>query len=213
MKCFQILNSEVLIINEEKMYKDSPDNFIIDGGSLQAGEVTLSEVIYDDQQSHAVVNGDFCDKPIKAIEDKIAAIDAYIAAKAAREYVPPTLEELREQALNYQYQKYDAQKHAIVWLQDSSGYGFDCNDDDQNNWQVALTLMENDITMYRVYTDKNNLSKKSFLEVTRDQMMEAGNLVKAQQYAAYSEFEKVRAEIANCATAEQLKPYLPGKSA
>lgn len=55
MKCFQILNSEVLIINEEKMYKDSPDNFIIDGGSLQAGEVTLSEVIYDDQQSHAVV--------------------------------------------------------------------------------------------------------------------------------------------------------------
>ena len=213
MKCFQILNSEVLIINEEKMYKDSPDNFIIDGGSLQAGEVTLSEVIYDDQQSHAVVNGDFCDKPIKAIEDKIVAIDAYIAAKAAREYVPPTLEELREQALNYQYQKYGAQKHAIVWLQDGSGYGFDCNDDDQNNWQVALTLMENDVTMYRVYTDKNNLSKKSFLEVTRDQMMEAGNLVKAQQYAAYSEFEKVRAEIANCVTAEQLKPYLPGESA
>ena len=100
MKCFQILNSEVLIINEEKMYKDSPDNFIIDGGSLQDDEVTLSEVIYDDQQSHAVVNGDFCDKPIKAIEDKIAAIDSYIAAKAAREYVPPTLEELREQALN-----------------------------------------------------------------------------------------------------------------
>ena len=29
MKCFQILNSEVLIINEEKMYKDSPDNFIM----------------------------------------------------------------------------------------------------------------------------------------------------------------------------------------
>ncbi len=42
MKCFQILNSEVLIINEEKMYKDSPDNFIVDGGSLQAGEVTLA---------------------------------------------------------------------------------------------------------------------------------------------------------------------------
>lgn len=35
MKCFQILNSEVLIINEEKMYKDSPDNFIIDGGSYR----------------------------------------------------------------------------------------------------------------------------------------------------------------------------------
>lgn len=76
-----------------------------------------------------------------------------------------------------------------------------------------MTLMENDITMYRVYTDKNNLFKKSFLEVTRDQMMEAGNLVKAQQYAAYSGFEKVSAEIANCTTAEQLKPYLPTESA
>ena len=81
MKCFQILNSEVLIINEEKMYKDSLDNFIIDGGSLQAGEVTLSEVIYDDQKNHAVVNGDFCDKPIAVIEDKINEIDAYISAK------------------------------------------------------------------------------------------------------------------------------------
>lgn len=213
MKCFQILNGEVLIINEEKMYKDSPDNFIADGGSLQTGKVTLCEVIYDDQQSHAVVNGYFCDKPISDIEDKIPAIDAYIAAKASREYVPPTLEELREQALSLQYQKYEAQKHAIVWLRDGSGYGFDCKEDDQNNWQVALTLMENDITMYRVYTDKNNLSKKSFLEVTRDQMMEAGNLVKAQQYVAYSGFEKVRAEIANCKTAEELKPYLPLKSA
>ena len=36
-------------------------------------------------------------------------------------------------------------------------------------------------------------------------MMEAGNLVKAQQYAAYSGFEKVSAEIANCTTAEQFK--------
>lgn len=213
MKCFQFLNGEVLIINEEKMYKDTSDNFIIDGGGLLAGETTLSEVIYDDQQSHAVINGDFCEKPIAVIEDKINQIENYIAAKAVREYVPPTFAELREQALNYQYQKYEAQKHAIVWLQDGSGYGFDCNDADQNNWQVALTLMENDMTMYKVYTDKNNLSKKVFLEVTRAQMMEAGNLVKAQQYAAYSGFEQVRTEIANCTTVLQLGQYLPTESA
>lgn len=213
MKCFQLLNDEVLIINGDKMYKDSPDNFILDGGSLQADKVTLSEVIYDDQQSHAVINGDFCDKPIAAIEDKIAAIDAYIAAKAGREYVPPTIEELREQALNYQYQTYEDQKHAIVWLQDGSGYGFDCDDQGQNNWQVALTLMENDVTGFKVYINKNNLKEKRFLEITRSQMMEAGNLAKAQQYAAYSGFEKVRAEIANCTTAKQLKQYLPVESA
>lgn len=85
MKCFQLLNDEILIIKEDKMYKDTSDNFIADGGSLQVGEVILSEVIYDDQQSHAVINGDFCDKPITAIEDKINEIDAYISAKATRE--------------------------------------------------------------------------------------------------------------------------------
>lgn len=70
MKCFQILNSEVLIINEEKMYKDSLDNFIIDGGSLQAGEVTLSEVIYDDQQNHAVVMVIFATSPLLLLRIK-----------------------------------------------------------------------------------------------------------------------------------------------
>lgn len=99
MKCFQLLNDEILIIKEDKMYKDTSDNFITDGGCLQAGKIILSEVIYDDQQSRAVVNGDFCDKPIKAIEDKINEIDAYISAKATREYIPPTFEKLKSAKL------------------------------------------------------------------------------------------------------------------
>ncbi|MCC8173675.1 MAG: hypothetical protein LIO65_04615, partial [Odoribacter sp.] len=111
------------------------------------------------------------------------------------------------------YQTYEDQKHAIVWLQDGSGYGFDCDDQGQNNWQVALTLMENDVTGFKVYINKNNLKEKRFLEITLSQMMEAGNLAKAQQYAAYSGFDKVRAEIANCTTAKQLKQYLPVESA
>jgi hypothetical protein len=100
MKCFQFLNNEILVINGDKMYKDSPDNFILDGGSLQADKVTLIEVIYDDQQSHAIINGDFCDKPIAAIVDKINEIDTYISAKATREYIHPTFEELKTAKLN-----------------------------------------------------------------------------------------------------------------
>lgn len=129
------------------------------------------------------------------------------------EPLKPTFKDLKARALSYQYRKYEDQKHAIAWLEDGSGYGFDTGNEDQNNWQVALTLMENDKTYYKVYTDKNNLEQKAFLEVTRTQMMEAGNIAKAQQYAAYAGFEQVKAEIEKCTTEEELKPYMPLETA
>lgn len=124
-----------------------------------------------------------------------------------------TLAELKSLALSYQYSKYDKQKHAIAWLTDGSGYGFDTEQDDQNNWQVALTLMEDDKTMYKVYTDKINLEAKAFLEVTRAQMLEAGKICKAQQYAAYAGFEEVKAIIDNAASKDELQEYLPPEMA
>lgn len=221
MKCFQIMNNEVLIINDKKQYADTPENFVTDGGSLaaitayaleedsQAIEVTPETVIYDDVQKCCVINNVWYQYPNPALEAYIAALDDYIAAKEKREYVPPTFEELKQQALNYQYQLYEAQKHAIAWIDDGSGFGFDTAPEDQNNWQVALTLIENGVTMYKVYTDKNDLSKKSFTQVTEEQMMLAGKKAKAQQIAAYSGFEVIKAKIENCKNESDLKPYLP----
>lgn len=225
MKCFQIMNNEVLIINDKKQYADTPENFVTDGGSLaaitaytleedsQAVEVTPETVIYDDLQKCCVINDVWYKYPNEALEAYIAALDTYIAAKDAREYVPPTFEELKQQALNYQYQLYEAQKHAIAWIDDGSGFGFDTAPEDQNNWQVALTLIENGVTMYKVYTDKNDLSKKPFTQVTEEQMMLAGKKAKAQQIAAYSGFEVIKAKIENCKNESDLKPYLPTESA
>lgn len=225
MKCFQIMNNEVLIINDKKQYTDTPENFVTDGGNLaaitaytqgekaQAVEVTPETVIYDDLQKCCVINDVWYKYPNEVLEAYIAALDTYIAAKDAREYVPPTFEELKKQALNYQYQLYEAQKHAIAWIDDGSGFGFDTAPEDQNNWQVALTLIENGVTMYKVYTDKIDLSKKSFTQVTEEQMMLAGKKAKAQQLAAYSGFEAVKAKIENCKNESDLKPYLPAETA
>mgnify|MGYP001435486224 FL=1 len=57
MKCFQILNDEVLIVDGDKEYKDTPENFVLDGGNLEefvvskAGSQTSfvkpERVIYD----------------------------------------------------------------------------------------------------------------------------------------------------------------------
>lgn len=240
MKCFQIMNNEVLIINDKKQYADTPENFVTDGGSLgvitaytqpkilracdgthnhsvlsesEPVEVTPKTVIYDDLQKCCVINEVWYKYPNEALEAYIAALDTYIAAKDAREYVPPTFEELKQQALNYQYQLYEAQKHAIAWIDDGSGFGFDTAPEDQNNWQVALTLIENGVTMYKVYTDKNDLSKKPFTQVTEEQMMLAGKKAKAQQIAAYSGFEVIKAKIENCKNESDLKPYLPAETA
>ena len=225
MKCFQIMNNEVLIINDKKQYADTPENFIKDGGSLEAIttytlaeeaetiEVTPETVIYDDVQKCCVINNVWYQYPNAALEARVVELDTYIVAKEAREYVPPTFEELKQKALNYQYQLYEAQKHAIAWIDDGSGFGFDTAPEDQNNWQVALTLIENGVTMYKVYTDKNDLSKKSFTQVTEEQMMLAGKKAKAQQYAAYGGFEKIKTEIENCKNESDLKPYLPVETA
>lgn len=225
MKCFQIMNNEVLIISDKKQYADTPENYVTDGGNLaaitaytldeesQAVEVIPETVIYDDLQKCCVINNVWYQYPNAAIEAYIVALDDYIAAKEAREYIPPTFEELKQKALNYQYQLYEAQKHAIAWIDDGSGFGFDTAPEDQNNWQVALTLIENGVTMYKVYTDKNDLSKKPFTQVTEEQMMLAGKKAKAQQYAAYAGFEEIKAKIENCKNESDLKPYLPEETA
>lgn len=223
MKCFQVMNNEVLIINDKKQYADTPENFIKDGGSLndieaftaegQAVKVMPETVIYDDVQKCCVINNAWYQYPNAALEAYIAKLDTYILAKEKREYVPPTFEELKQKALNYQYQLYEAQKHAIAWIDDGSGFGFDTAPEDQNNWQVALTLIENGVTMYKVYTDKNDLSKKPFTQVTEEQMMLAGKKAKAQQIAAYAGFEEIKMKIENCITESDLKPYLPAESA
>lgn len=225
MKCFQIMNNEVLIINDKKQYADTLGNYAKDGGSLEAitaytlaekaetVEVMPETVIYDDVQKCCVINNVWYQYPNEALESYIAELDTYITAKEEREYVPPTFEELKQKALNYQYQLYEAQKHAIAWIDDGSGFGFDTALEDQNNWQVALTLIENGVTMYKVYTDKNDLSKKPFTQVTEEQMMLAGKKAKAQQIAAYAGFEEIKTKIENCKAESDLKPYLPAESA
>ncbi|WP_418538866.1 hypothetical protein [Phascolarctobacterium faecium] len=163
------------------MYKDSLDNFIIDGGSLQAGEVTLSEVIYDDQQNHAVVNGDFCDKPIAVIEDKINEIDAYISAKATREYIHPTFEKLKSAKLD-QVNAWTAAKITGGFISSCTGspVRYDSDRDTQNTVSSDLNTIylspekfnENFPNGYpmRGYPENANIKQVYFL--TKEQLLQ-----------------------------------------
>ena len=98
MKCFQIEKDKVLIINDDKLYTDSIENFKLDSGI----KYLPMRVWYNNEQSNVVIKQDIDSKeiwkeyPIKEYDDYIATIDDYIDAKAQREYIPPTMDELKE---------------------------------------------------------------------------------------------------------------------
>ena len=209
MKCFQIEKNEVLIIDGEKQYVDTVENFKADSG-IKSLPV---RVWYNDEQKDVVIKTDektaeeWKNYPIAEYDDYIAAIDDYIAAKAQREYITPTFEELKEQALNYQYAEYVKQRDALVYV---DGLGFTTDAAGQQDWQIVLTLM-GDSGQYKVYAEDGKTA--TLKTVTKSQMMAAGEAARAQQLAAYSNFIAVRENIKNCQTAEDLQAYLPPETA
>lgn len=96
MRVFQIQKGEVLIINDDKQYSDTVENFKLDS------ELTLkdlNEVIYDNYQECCVVNKEFKEYPNANFDNYIDNVDTYIKAKEKREYVPPEEPTEEEKAL------------------------------------------------------------------------------------------------------------------
>lgn len=96
MRVFQIQKGEILIINGDKQYSDTVENFKLDS------ELTLkdlNEVIYDNYQECCVVNKEFKEYPNVNFDNYIDNVDTYIKAKEKREYVPPVEPTEEEKAL------------------------------------------------------------------------------------------------------------------
>ena len=122
-----------------------------------------------------------------------------------------TLDETKTKALNTQYEKYQKDKYAIAWLTDGSGYGFDTDKDSQTDWLSVINVLKNSNSTYgyyKVYIDKKDTSKKQFLSVYLSQLEEAGNVSRAQQIKAYSDFETIKTIIHNATSKEELQQYL-----
>lgn len=197
MRVFQILDNDVLIIKDNEQYSDTAEHFKAD--SVLA-DLPI-KVIYDDTQKQCLVDDDFKDYPSAEYDGYIDNITAYIEAKAKREYVPPTLSELKTQALNVQYSKYLAKKESPVTVDDLQ---FSTDENSQREWQIALTLIE-DKGPYKVRDSSNSLV---LADVTKEQLMKAGKAARAQQLAAYEWFMSIRDAINNCKDEKELAPYM-----
>ena len=85
MSVFQILNQKVLIIQDDKQYTDTTENFLKDSGLAAVPD----SVIYDDDQQCCVVDEAFLPYPDATYQGYISKLSDYLAAKAKREYVAP----------------------------------------------------------------------------------------------------------------------------
>lgn len=110
MHVFQILKNNVLIIDGDRTYSDTVDNFLLDAGAVSVPE----SVIYDDTQECCVVDGDFLPYPNGngTYSGYCERIQDLLDAQAKRTYVPPA--ELTEQ------ERQEAQKASLKADYDSA---------------------------------------------------------------------------------------------
>ena len=93
----EIVGYQILIIDGEKQYSDTVENFKSD-----SGKNINTSVIYNDDDGLCVIGGEYKEYPNADFDGYINNIDTYIAAKVEREYVPPAEptpeEKLQQQA-------------------------------------------------------------------------------------------------------------------
>lgn len=208
MRVFQIQKGEILIINGDKQYSDTVENFKLDSKLTLDG---FSEVIYDNYQECCVVNKEFKEYPNSMFENYINNIQIYLSAKEKREYVPPkepSLDELKEVKLNEAGELFAQKRDAIRWVKvdEIHTYGFDCANEDITNFLAAYTFLDTQVeksntTMYKVWLDKEN---KGIVELNLEQMSKVFNDVRTSQFEAYAWYENIKQQINNCQSKEEL---------
>ena len=91
----EIVGYQILIIDGEKQYTDTAENFKSDSSK----DINTS-VIYNDDEGLCIIGGEYKEYPNADFDGYIANINKYIAAKEEREYIPPAEPTAEEKALN-----------------------------------------------------------------------------------------------------------------
>lgn len=205
MKCFQVLNDDVLIIDGQKEYHEDKPTFLLDGGTLTPIKVTREgvtevvepkKVIYDDNQCCCVVNDVFYDYPNDDLDGYIALIDAYIQSKADREYVAPTFEEIVAAKLSELKTTRDTLETEPI---EYNGNLFDFDDkarDRINSAIIALSITGQSIE----WTTADNTN----VLVTADDLRGVVANVAVRSNELHIKYRELKEQVEACTTKEEL---------
>lgn len=205
MKCFQVLNNDVLIIGGQKEYHEDKATFLLDGGSLTPIKVTHEgvtevvepkKVIYDDNQCCCVVNDVFYDYPNDDLDGYIALIDAYIKSKADREYVAPTFEEIVAAKLSELKATRDTLETEPI---EYNGNRYDYDDKARDRINAAIIAL--DITGQSIeWTTADNTN----VAVTADDLRNIIANVAVRSNALHVKYRELKELVLACSTAEEV---------
>ena len=205
MKCFQVLNDDVLIIDGQKEYHEDKATFLLDGGTLTPIKVTREsvtevvepkKVIYDDNQCCCVVNDVFYDYPNDDLDGYIALIDAYIQSKADREYVAPTFEEIVAAKLAEMKATRDTLETEPV---EYNGNRYDYDDKARDRINAAIIAL--DISGQSIeWTTADNTN----VAVTAQDLRNIIAAVALRSNALHVKYRNLKEQVLACSTAEEV---------
>ena len=205
MKCFQVLNKDVLIIDGQKEYHEDKATFLLDGGTLGAIKVTHEgvtevvepkKVIYDDNQCCCVVNDVFYDYPNDDLDGYIALIDAYIQSKADREYVAPTFEEIVAAKLSELKTTRDTLETEPI---EYNGSRYDYDDKARDRINAAIIAL--DISGQSIeWTTADNTN----VAVTAQDLRNIIAAVALRSNALHVKYRELKEQVLACSTAEEV---------
>ena len=205
MKCFQVLNDDVLIIDGQKEYHEPLETFLLDGGSIGAIKVTHEgvtkvvepkKVIYDDNQCCCVVNDVFYEYPNDDLDGYIALIDAYIKSKADREYVAPTFEEIVAAKLSELKSTRDTRETEPV---EYNGSRYDYDDKARDRINAAIIAL--DISGQSIeWTTADNTN----VAVTDQDLRNIIAAVALRSNDLHIKYRELKEQVLACSTAEEV---------
>ena len=205
MKCFQVLNNDVLIIDGQKEYHEDKATFLLDGGTLTPIKVTREgvtevvepkKVIYDDNQCCCVVNDVFYDYPNDDLDGYIALIDAFIQSKVDREYVAPTFEEIVANKLAALKSTRDTLETEPI---EYNGNNFDYDDKARDRINAAIIAL--DITGQSIeWTTADNTN----VAVTAQDLRNIIANVAVRSNILHVKYRELKEQVLACTTAEEV---------
>lgn len=205
MKCFQVLNDDVLIIDGQKEYHEDKATFLLDGGMLAPIKVTREgvtevvepkKVVYDDNQCCCVVNDVFYEYPNDDLDGYIALIDAYIQSKADREYVAPTFEEIVAAKLSELKSTRDTRETEPI---EYNGNRYDYDEKARDRINAAIIAL--DITGQSIeWTTADNTN----VAVTAQDLRNIIANVAVRSNVLHVKYRELKEQVLACATAEEV---------
>lgn len=186
---------EVIIQVNGKTYQDTNENFLADYGKV----VKYEAIDYNRHTKYCWLNGDAFQKyPNDVCEDILNSIDALITNKEKREYVAPTLDELKQAKLTELKTIRDAEEVKPIAY---NGNLFDFDDKARERMRIAQQALSDNNIPNQLWTTYDNTQ----VELTVQDFKNINTLAAKRSGELHIHYNTLKQEVLACTTNEDVE--------